>query len=103
VLKALKPLAQLIHRHSINSESDFFSDVRVQAKSIPGWNEELGEAIKLAFAVTDERVVLRANNADDILERSLLHPTFLSSRSHQRVPLLSAARWTFLLRAGIIC
>jgi hypothetical protein len=33
MLTALKPLAELIHRHStcINSESDFFSDVRVQA------------------------------------------------------------------------
>jgi hypothetical protein len=62
VLKALKPLAQLIHRHSINSESDFFSDVRVQAKSIPGWTENLGEEIKLAFAVEDESVVLRANS-----------------------------------------
>jgi hypothetical protein len=27
--------------------------------------------------VADERVVLRANNADDVLERSLLHPTFI--------------------------
>jgi hypothetical protein len=47
VLTALQPLAQLIHRHSINSESDFFSDVRVQAKSIPGWNEELGKRLSL--------------------------------------------------------